>query len=223
MAVLSFLTPVFFGPRAPLVSWGLVGLNLVVIALSGVAINKLVFRGERTAFIMELPLYHLPNWRTIGLFVWQRTRAFVVKAGTLILAVSVVIWALSTLPAGEIESSYLARIGRFLGPLGQLMGLDWRMMVALLTSFVAKENSIATLGVLYSAGEEAGLAERLAETVSWQAALSFLVVQMLFVPCVATLAAVWQETQSRKWALFDAAFLLIVSLGAGILVYQVFT
>jgi ferrous iron transport protein B len=222
MAVLSFLTPVFFGPRAPFVSWGLVGLNLLVIALSGVAINKLVFRGERTAFIMELPLYHLPNWRTIGLFVWQRTKAFVVKAGTLILAVSVVIWALSSLPGGEIESSYLAQVGRFLSPVGQLMGLDWRMMVALLTSFVAKENSIATLGVLHSAGEEAGLAERLAETVSWPAALSFLVVQMLFVPCVATLAAVWQETKSCKWALFDAAFLLIVSLGAGILVYQVF-
>jgi ferrous iron transport protein B len=222
MAVLSFLAPLFFGARAPLVSWSLVGFNLLVIALSGMAINKLVFRGERAAFIMELPLYHLPNWRTIGLFCWQRTRSFVVKAGTLILAVSVVVWALSTMPGGDIESSYLARIGRFLGPLGKLMGLDWRMMVALLTSFVAKENSIATLGVLYGAGEEAGLAARLAGTVSWPAGLSFLVVQMLFVPCVATVAAVWQETHSKKWALFDVAFLLIVSLGAGILVYQAF-
>jgi ferrous iron transport protein B len=222
MAVLSFLAPLFFGARAPLVSWSLVGFNLLVIALSGMAINKLVFRGERAAFIMELPLYHLPNWRTIGLFCWQRTRSFVVKAGTLILAVSVVVWALSTMPGGDIESSYLARIGRFLGPLGKLMGLDWRMMVALLTSFVAKENSIATLGVLYGAGEEAGLAARLAGTVSWPAGLSFLVVQMLFVPCVATVAAVWQETHSKKWALFDVAFLLLVSLGAGILVYQVF-
>jgi ferrous iron transport protein B len=103
------------------------------------------------------------------------------------------------------------------------MGLDWRMMVALLTSFVAKENSIATLGVLYGAGEQATLAERLAETVSWQAALSFLVVQMLFIPCAATLAVVWQETKSRWWTLFDVAFLLLVSLGTGTLVYQVFT
>ena len=221
MAVLSFLAPIFFGARAPLVSWALVGLNLVVIALSGIAINRLLFKGERAAFIMELPLYHLPNWRTIGLFVWQRTKAFFVKAGTIILAVSVVVWALSALPHGEVESSYLARIGRFLAPLGRLMGLDWRMMVALLTSFVAKENSIATLGVLHGAGEEARLAEQLAETVSWPAALSFLVVQMLFVPCVATVAVVRQETNSWKWTLFDLAFLLIVSLGAGILVYQV--
>ena len=221
MAVLSFLTPIFFGASAPLVSWGLVGLNLVVIALSGIAINRLLFKGERAAFIMELPLYHLPNWRTIGLFVWQRTKAFFVKAGTTILAVSVVVWALSALPYGEVESSYLARIGRFLAPLGRLMGLDWRMMVALLTSFVAKENSIATLGVLHGAGEEARLAERLAETVSWPAALSFLVVQMLFIPCVATVAVVRQETNSWKWALFNVALLLVVSLGAGILVYQV--
>jgi len=203
MMVLAFITPLFFGAAAPLVAWGLVGLSLVVLAISGVVINKVAFGGERAAFIMELPLYHVPNWRTIGLLVWQRSLAFFKRAGTVILVVSVVLWGLSALPTGEIESSFLARIGQFLAPLGALMGLSWRMMVALLTSFIAKENSIASLGILFGAGEEAGLAEILPGVLTPAAALSFLVVQMLFIPCVATVATVLQETNSWKWTLFN--------------------
>jgi len=219
MAVVAFLAPAFFGPAATLVSWGLVLLTLVVLALSGVLINKTVFRGQRAAFIMELPLYHLPNWRTIGLLVWQRSISFVKKAGTLILAVSVIVWALSVLPDGEIETSFLARIGRLLEPVGRPMGFDWRLVVALLTSFIAKENAIATLGVLFGAGKEAGLAGTLAATFSAATGLAFLVVQMLFVPCVATVAVVRQETGSWRWTLFNLGFLLVVSYAVGVAVF----
>jgi ferrous iron transport protein B len=194
-------------------------LALAVLAFSGVVINKAIFHGERAAFIMELPLYHLPNWHTIGLRVWQRSISFVRKAGTLILGVSVVVWALSTLPAGDIETSFLARIGQLLEPMGGLMGFDWRLTVALLTSFIAKENSIATLGVLFGTSESAGLAEMLAKTFPVSTALAFLTVQMLFVPCVATVAVIRQETGSWKWTVFDLVFLLFVSLAAGAAVY----
>jgi ferrous iron transport protein B len=220
MTVIAFLAPAFFGSAATFVSWGMILLALTVLAVSGVVINRIFFRGERAAFIMELPLYHLPNRRTIALRVWQRSLSFIRKAGTLILAVSVVVWALSSLPGGDIESSYLARIGRLLEPVGQLMGLDWRLTVALLTSFIAKENSIATLGVLFGTSEGAGLAATLAGTFSTSTALAFLTVQMLFVPCVATVAVIRQES-SWKWALFDLAFLLGISLAAGAVVYWV--
>ncbi|MDY7077481.1 MAG: ferrous iron transport protein B [Chloroflexota bacterium] len=223
MAVVAFLAPAFFGSAAMLVSWGLVLLALVVLALSGVLINKTIFRGQRAAFIMELPLYHLPNWRTIGLLVWQRSLSFLKKAGTMILAVSVVVWALSVLPGGEIETSFLARVGRLLEPAGRPMGFDWRMMVALLTSFIAKENVIATLGVLFGAGEEAGLAEMLTATFPAATGLAFLVVQMLFVPCVATVAVVRQETGSWRWTLFNLGFLLVVSWAAGVGVFWLAT
>jgi ferrous iron transport protein B len=218
MTVIAFLAPAFFGPAATLVSWGLVLLALVVLALSGIVINKTLFEGQRAAFIMELPLYHLPNWRTIGLLVGQRSVSFVKKAGTLILAVSVVVWALSVLPGGDIETSFLAQIGRLLEPAGRLMGFDWKLMVALLTSFIAKENSIATLGVLFGTGEEMGLAGVLAATFSAPTGLAFLVVQMLFVPCVATVAVVRQESGTWRWTLFSLGFLLVVSwaVGAGI-------
>lgn len=98
------------------------------------------------------------------------------------------------------------------------MGLDWRIMVALLTSFVAKENTIATLGVLYGAGE--GLVTSLAGALSTPAALSFLAVQMLFIPCAATVAIIRQETASWLWTGFSVVFLLAVSITAGIVIYQ---
>ena len=222
MMVLTFITPLFFGQGAAIVSWGLVALSLIVLALLGIVLNRTLFRGERVAFIMELPLYHIPNGRTIGLLVWQRIVAFLQKAGSIILVVSVVIWLLSALPTGEIETSFLARLGRLLTPLGSLMGLDWRMMLALLTSFVAKENAIATLGVLFGAGEEAvGLGEILRQSLTPQAALAFLVVQMLFVPCVATVAAVRQETMSWKWTWVAIGLLLGISLIGGIVAYQI--
>jgi ferrous iron transport protein B len=157
--------------------------------------------------------------RTIGLLVWQRSIEFLRKAAVVILPVSVVVWALSVLPSGDVETSFLAQVGRWLEPVGGLMGFDWRLLVALLTSFIAKENSIATLGVLFGAGEEAGLAEILASTFSIPTALAFLVVQMLFVPCVATVAAVKQETGSWGWTLFSLAFLLVVSWGGGVGIY----
>ena len=104
---------------------------------------------------MEMPLYHVPNWKTIGILVWTRILSFLHKAGTVILAVSVIVWFFASLPQGDIETSYLARFGQLIAPVGAWMGLGWRPLVALLTSFVAKENSVATLGVLYGAGANA--------------------------------------------------------------------
>jgi ferrous iron transport protein B len=219
LAVLAFLAPAFFGQNAFVVSIGLVLYALLVMAISGIVINRIAFRSQRAGFIMELPLYHLPNWRTIGLLIWQRILSFVQKAGTLILIVSVIVWLLSYLPQGDIETSYLAMLGKWLEPLGSLMGMTWRMNVALLASFIAKENVIASLSVLYGTTEE-GLTRMLSD-LGPITGLSFLVVQMLFIPCVATVAAIKQESHSWKWTFVDLGFLLAVSLVSGILVYQI--
>jgi ferrous iron transport protein B len=221
MAVVAFLAPIFFGHSAALVSWGLVLFSLIVLAVTGVLINRLAFRGAHSAFIMELPLYHVPNGRTIGLFVWQHTVAFLQKAGSIILIASVIVWGLSTFPGPGIEKSVLAQFGRLIAPVGQLMGLDWRLLVALLTSFIAKENAIATLSILYGVSETGGgLAQTVATALTPAAALAFLVVTMLFMPCVATVATIRQETGSWRWTAFSVILLLVVSVMAGILVYQ---
>lgn len=220
LAVIAFLAPAFFGPRAALASWGLVALNLGVLAVVGIAVNRLAFRGEQTAFIMELPLYHVPNARTVGLYIWNNTLSFMKKAGTLILIASAAVWILSTLPGGNIETSYLATFGRWLAPVGSWMGLaDWRILVALLSSFFAKENTIATLGILF--GTEAGLATQVTAALTPSARLAFLVLQMLFIPCLATVATIKQETASWRWTVASVALLLALSLGAATLIYQV--
>lgn len=219
IAIVAFLAPAFFGAYATLVSWGLVVLTLVVMAGSGMALNSTILRGERAAFIMELPLYHIPNWRTIGLLVWQRCREFAQKAGTVILPISLVVWALSVFPGGDVEGSVLATVGRWLEPFGAWAGLDWRLIVALMSSFVASENSLAALGVLFDVGQDERLASTLASAFSPAAGLSFLVIQMLFVPCVATMAAIKQETDSWAWTIFSILFMLTVALLAGGAIY----
>jgi ferrous iron transport protein B len=196
-------------------------MNMVVLAVVGVVLSRTLFRGQHVAFIMELPLYHVPSLRTIRFFVWNNTWAFVRKATTVILVFSVVIWALSTFPEDDIEQSYLARFGRRLAPLGQFLGMDWRMITALSSSVIAKENVIATLGILYGATpEEMSLAKAMAPHVSRATAMSFLTVMMLFIPCVPTLAVMRQETRSWGWTLFGAALLFVIALGAGALVYH---
>jgi ferrous iron transport protein B len=216
LAVVTILASALFGDHAGWVAWGLVAVNMAVLAGLGLLLNRFVLKGDRAAFVMELPLYHLPNLRTILIYVWQNIVAFLEKAGTVILMASLVVWFLSYFPAaGDVSQSYLARLGRFLAPLGHLLGLPWQVLVALLASFVAKENTIATLGVLYG-----DFRTILPTVLTIPAALSFLVVQMLFVPCVATVAAVKQESESWGWTAFGFGMLLLVSLGAGILVYQ---
>ncbi len=220
MAVIAFLAPAFFGPRAILVTWGLVLLSVVMLVVAGAIFNRVLFKGQRSAFIMEMPLYHLPNWRTIGMLVWQRSLSFLKKAGTTILAISVVVWALSVFPGGSLQTSFLAQLGTIFEPVGHWMGLDWRLMVALITSFLAKENAIATLGVLFGS-DGGGLAQQLAGTYSVATALSFLTVSILFIPCAATVAAIRQETGSWRWTLLNLGFMLALSVGTASLVYAI--
>jgi ferrous iron transport protein B len=223
LAVLAFLIPAFFLTGATLISFGLVALNLAVLAVAGIVVNRLAFRGDQTAFIMELPLYHVPNGRTVGLYVWNNTVSFIKKAGTLILIASMVVWALSSFPGPGINNSVLAAIGRALEPIGRLMGLnDWRIIVALLTSFFAKENTIATLGILFNtSAESATLAQEVALILVPAARVAFLAVVMLFVPCLATTATIKQETNSWRWTAAAIGLTLALSLGAGIVIYQV--
>ncbi|KAF0108136.1 MAG: ferrous iron transport protein B [Anaerolineaceae bacterium] len=222
LAVLAVLAPIFFGSSAIWAALGVLTLNLLLLVGLGYGLHELVLGGEHVAFIMELPLYHRPNGRTIGLSVWQHLLEFVKKAGTIIVAMSALIWLLSYLPTGDFQTGYLAHAGRWLTPLGNLLGLDWRMFVALLTSVVAKENTLATLSILYpNATAEGGLTAALAHAITPAAALAFLVIQMTFIPCVATVAAIKQETRSWKWTLFSVALMLAASLTIGMLVYRV--
>lgn len=221
MVLLVFIAGLLYGGAAPLVIWGLVAMNLLLLALTGVLLDRTVLRSERPALIMELPPYRLPNWRAMAFETWQNAKEFAVRAGTVILVFSLLIWALADLPTGSMEESYLAQAGRHMEPLGRLMGLDWRMMVALLTSFLArKESALATLGILAAGGSESSLSVALPQMLTPASALAYLVVQMTFVPCASTLAAVLHQTRSWRWTAFGLGYQLALSLVVGIATYQ---
>ena len=219
LAVLTFVAAAIFADGAALISWSLLTMNILVLGATGMLAHTFFLRDEPMPFIMELPLYHKPNPRTIGTVIWMRTIAFVKRAGTVIFTVSILIWLLSWLPYGNVENSVLSWMGRFLEPVGKPLGLDWKMITALLTSTVAKENAIATLGVLYGVGEE-GLIHVLPGVMSSASAISFLVVLMLIIPCAATMTVMKQEMGSWKW--FTAAFglMLVISFLGGIVAHH---
>jgi len=140
------------------------------------------------------------------------------KAGTVILLFSVFLWIMSNVPSGSIENSVLGRVGIFLEPVAKPLGLDWRMVVALLSSIIAKENSVATLGVLYNVGDQ-GLMTVLSNTIPHASAISFLVVLMLFIPCAPTIVVMRQEMADRKWFILSFLFMLFLSYVTGMAVY----
>jgi len=218
LAVLTLISAAIFGQHAALVSWTILALNIAVLGLAGILVNNTIWKQD-APFIMELPIYHTPDVRTIGMVVWSRTLSFLRKAGTVILGMSVLIWILSYFPAGTVEESWLAALGKVIEPLGGPLGLDWKMITALLTGLVARETVVATLGVLYSVGE-GGLSAVLPTIMDRASAAAFLVVMMLFIPCVATIAVLRKEMNSNKWFYSTIAMTLIVSYLGGMAAYH---
>jgi ferrous iron transport protein B len=218
LAVLTLVSAAIFGKNAAYVSWSILALNIVVLGIAGALVNKTLWKQD-APFIMELPIYHRPDPKTLMMVVWSRTVSFVRKAGTVILGVSLIVWLLSYFPNGVVEESWLASIGRLLQPLGVPLGLDWKMITALLTGLVAKENVVATLGVLYSVGRD-GLTQTLPTVMSHESAAAFLVVMMLFIPCAATIAVLRKEMNSNKWFYSTIVMTLIVSYLGGMAAYN---
>ena len=214
MAVITILASMFFGTNAFWVIWGLVGGSMLILTGLGFVLHHFVLANEHIPFIMELPLYHYPNLKTITVYVRDNLAGFIKKAGTTILVATLFVWVLSYFPNGEIMTSYLGQLGKLMEPIGKWMGLPWPILVALLTSFVAKENTIATLSIFYKD------ITQLPSIITPVSALAFLVFQILFIPCIGTVAAFYQETRSLKWTLVSIGMQLALSLGLAVAVYQ---
>jgi ferrous iron transport protein B len=227
MAVIALLATPFFGRQAMLVTWGLISINLIILALVGFSVNRLKPStrqpsSKRSSAPLALPPYQMPRGRAVLRFIRRNIMDFLGKTPSLVIF-SAAAWALSYFPNGRIETSYLASFGRAVIPAGRVAGLeDWRLIVALLASLAAKENAIAVLGVLYPPTLGAsGLSTQLTALLTPAARLSFLVIQMLFIPCANTLMAMRQESGSWKMTIIEIVLTLCLSLAAGALVYQV--
>lgn len=226
----------FFPQSADLVVFSMYLLGVLVAVFSGVFLRKLLFKGARTPFMIELPRYRLPRLRSVSLTLWDKLKDYLVRAGTVIFAMCVVIWFFSSFGFGAdgfgmvaISDSLLAAFGGLIAPLFAPLGFGfWIAAVAILTGFVAKESVIGTLGVILIADEESaiggsGLTSIILASAGFTplAGLSFMVFCLLYIPCVAAFATLRREFGSMKWAIGQALYSITIAYVLAFLVYQI--
>jgi len=216
----------FFGANQGMVIFSLYLLGIVLAILMGVIFKRFLFKGETSHFVMELPPYRIPTLKSTLIHMWERGSAFIRKAGTIILAVVILVWVLSSLPAGvEYASaeSILGRIGSFIAPVFYPAGFGtWEAAAALIFGILAKEVVVGTLAVVYGMGE-AGLGSVIAQYWTPLSAYAFMVMTLIYVPCVSSIAAIKRETNSWRWMFFAVGYSLILGWIMAVLVYQVGT
>ncbi|HIW56273.1 MAG TPA: ferrous iron transport protein B, partial [Firmicutes bacterium] len=224
---LAFAGVLFAGQYGDLVVFSVYLIGIVVAIVAAIILRFTVFKGETPPFIMELPSYHLPQFKNLMAHLWEKLKHFIIKAGTIIAASIVVIWFLSNFDfafwngmVDNIEYSMMGRIGNVIKylfyPLGFAMGADgWKFVVASLTGLLAKEEVVATLEVL-SGG--LGL-EALLGGMTVASAYSFMLFNLLAVPCMAMVAAVYGEIGSGKRTWGAIGFWLLTAYVVSMVTY----
>jgi ferrous iron transport protein B len=253
LPVYALLIGAFVPAKAVWGPLGLQGLALLGLYLLG-AVSSLVIaalltrtllKSESLPFYMELPPYRLPTLRLIAGQVWSSARAFVRRAGTIILVVSVVLWMLLTFPRVEppadfdeaqagryiLEHSFAGRAGHAIEPAVAPLGFDWKIGVGLIGSLAAREVIVSTLAQVYAAADEgsslrsailADVDPETGEKVFTPATVASLLVFFVFaLQCMSTLAIMRRETNSWRWPIFAFSYLLVLAYGASFVTYRV--
>ena len=223
LPVFVLFSGIFFGAYAGTAVFSLYVLGIVVAVLAAKVLGSTLFKGESSQLVMELPPYHVPSFSMVLRHAWERGFLFLQKAGTFILLSVIAVWVLASFPWGVeygSSESIVGRIGQILAPVFAPAGFGfWQAAVALFFGFLAKEVVVGTLGALLGAGE-AGLAAALPGLFTPLSAYAFLVMTLLYVPCVAAVAAFRRETGSWAWTLFMIAYTTLIGYGGAVLVYQ---
>ncbi|MDD3579834.1 MAG: ferrous iron transport protein B [Desulfobacca sp.] len=213
----------FFAHHAGAVIFILYVLGIIVAVLTALLFKTLFFKGQVAPLIMELPPYRMPTVKSVLLHMWQRASMFVKKAGTIILAGVILIWLLSSLPVGveyASEQSWIGQLGKVFAPIFAPAGFGfWQAAVALIFGLVAKEVVVGTLGTLYGMEEE-GLGKVLPQYFTGLSAFSFMVMSLLYIPCIATIGVIKAETNSWKWTGVAVGWSLLVGWASAVVIYQ---
>ena len=231
LPVYGLIASAFFAQWSGLVVFSLYVIGLLCAILSGIILKKTMFKGEPAAFVLELPPYRLPTMKNCFMHVWEKVRGFLIKAGTLILYMSVILWFLQSfdLRLNMVEDSgqsILGSIGGVLAPVFVPLGFGtWQAAVALLTGLVAKEAVVSTLCLLYGFSTlDAAATIQLALAGTFQspvAAYAFLVFVLLYVPCVAAVSTIHKEMGSLKWTMRSVLWQIGSAYIVSLLVYQI--
>ena len=226
LTVYVLLAAAFFPGQQGLVVFSLYLLGILVALLAALVLRKRVFKGESSHFVMELPPYRWPTVTGVLVHMWQRGRAFLVKAGTVILGLVVVAWFLSSMPWGvqyASADSWMGYIGKFIAPALSPAGFgQWQAAVALLFGFLAKEVVVGTMGAIFGVAS-GSLGATIAAQLGWTplVAYSFMVFCLLYLPCIASINAVRAETGGWKWAIFTAVYTTVIAWVAATVIFQV--
>ena len=233
------LVSAFFTAHQGLILMSIYLVGIVVAALTAILLSRTIMKRDKTQFVMELPPYRMPTARNATLHMWSKGSQYLRKMATVILAASIIVWALGYFPRHEgqskqeqIENSYMGRMGKAIEPVVAPLGFNWQMGVSVLTGAAAKEIVVSSMGVLYT-GEEADeesapLKEKLQSVTDASGnkvfnpivAYSFMLFVLLYFPCIAALVAVRREA-GTKWMLFEILYTTGVAWIISFLFYQI--
>jgi len=209
--VIGFMATAFFSQYAGLFALSIVLISLSLMGIMAYLISKLIVKGEPEEPIFELPPYRLPDWNYIFKRTWAYIKSFLRRAGTVILAASILFYYLLNYP--NPDNSYGIMLGKMLEPITLLMGIDWRGTLALIFGITAKELVVSTMKIAYN-GDIVGALTPLKAFV-------LTLVTVVYVPCLATIATIHYETNNLKWTLFAVGYNLVLATTLGIVAYNV--
>jgi ferrous iron transport protein B len=209
---------------------GLYVLGFAMAVFTARLLKASVLKSRNAPFILEMPPYRRPTAASLGLRLVDRGKAFLYRAGTVILGVTIVLWGLTNLPLHNgrppaLADSLVAHLGRVIEPVIRPLGFDWKIGVGLVTSVAARETIIATLGTLYGIDPEShamDLQTALRHELTPAAALALLVFFAFAMQCMSTIAVVRRETNSWKWPLLQFVYMTCVAYASAFLAFRLF-
>ena len=239
LPIIALIAGAFFN-NAGWVAWSAYFVGVAAIICSGIILKKTkMFSGEPAPFVMELPAYHMPTVGNVLRSMWERGWSFIKKAGTIILLSTIVLWFLMSfgwvdgkfgmLDAEQLNDSILASIGNVIAPIFAPLGWTkagegWKMAVAAITGLIAKENVVATFGMLFGFAEVAEdgseIWGNLAQVMTPIAAYGFLVFNLLCAPCFAAMGAIKREMNNAKWFWFAIGYQCGLAYIVSLCIYQ---
>lgn len=237
LPIMALFAAMFFPDNAANIVFAMYILGVVMAIIVAKGLGATMFKDKGSTFLLELPPYRMPDMKSVLLETWDKGKGYLVKAGTIIFAASVLLWVMSNYNFSgpcEIEDSVLAMLGDWMSKLFTLQGFDtWEAGAAILSGIMAKETVVATIGILYGAGDVSTEAEDAADTASTMmqtgmataftslSAFAFMVFSQLYTPCVTALGTIKKEAGGWKWVGFSAVYQFTIAWVVSLLVYQV--
>lgn len=220
----------FFPSKASLVLLSIYVTGILLAVLMARIFSRFIVRGDDAPFVMELPPYRMPTAKSVLRHTWEKGAQYLKKMGGIIMIASVIIWSLGYYPnhdaysttAEQQENSYIGQIGKAIEPVIEPLGFDWKMGIGILSGIGAKELVVSTLGVLYTNDddiESVDLADRI--PITPLVAYGYMLFVLIYFPCIATVAAIKNESGSWKWAAFTICYTTLLAWIVAFLVHQV--